>query len=458
MVLALVAGAIFIVPRLQSHAAVANGDCTLIVPPHPLTAQGLATPYQLEATNPNNGPCNEANNAQTAFVQAAVIDPANGKIAVYDPLVIDQGTQPAIAPVVPTLPRQAVVGIWVGFNGNNLTLQGSQGSLQEGHCVNGLPGSIFGQVSYCNAPAFFRVANQAIQQGQLVPPGIGRAKDGLPCPTVRDFSLVDQDQSDNVTTSYLATGNGQMAQMTAANVKALPGAQTLFNGSDNGLLDGFVDPALGCSPWMVQNLADPMYTATALPLDELQAAAHQAEPVALVPLGDPMVLVNGKPDLNKVNAYRDGVDQPIAYNDRVASTSTYCSNLLAVAPQRLLLDAHLTKVFASPDTAMANSLFTFLAQRFVTSYGPNELHCQKLTGIPDPVSVKKDSNGVAIDATINGKTINSPVNCSVNGTIVQNCTGSTTINGQTCTFVFDGNAKQVDITCPPVAAGTTAQQ
>jgi hypothetical protein len=458
MVLALVAGAIFIVPRLQSHAAVANGDCTLIVPPHPLTAQGLATPYQLEATNPNNGPCNEANNAQTAFVQAAVIDPANGKIAVYDPLVIDQGTQPAIAPVVPTLPRQAVVGIWVGFNGNNLTLQGSQGSLQEGHCVNGLPGSIFGQVSYCNAPAFFRVANQAIQQGQLVPPGIGRAKDGLPCPTVRDFSLVDQDQSDNVTTSYLATGNGQMAQMTAANVKALPGAQTLFNGSDNGLLDGFVDPALGCSPWMVQNLADPMYTATALPLDELQAAAHQAEPVALVPLGDPMVLVNGKPDLNKVNAYRDGVDQPIAYNDRVASTSTYCSNLLAVAPQRLLLDAHLTKVFASPDTAMANSLFTFLAQRFVTSYGPNELHCQKLTGIPDPVSVKKDSNGVAIDATINGKTINSPVNCSVNGTIVQNCTGSTTINGQTCTFAFDGNAKQVDITCPPVAAGTTAQQ
>src|SRR5262249_19740472 len=87
---------VFILPHMGSHAAEAvNGDCTLIVPAQPLTAQGLATPYQLVATNPENGPCNEANAAQAAFVQAAVIDPATGKLAIYDPLVVDKGTQPA---------------------------------------------------------------------------------------------------------------------------------------------------------------------------------------------------------------------------------------------------------------------------------------------------------------------------------------------------------------------------
>src|SRR5690349_10728736 len=65
-----------------SHAAAVNPDCTLIVPAQPLTAQGLATPYQLVATDPDKGACHESNVAQTAFVQGAVIDPATGKISI----------------------------------------------------------------------------------------------------------------------------------------------------------------------------------------------------------------------------------------------------------------------------------------------------------------------------------------------------------------------------------------
>jgi hypothetical protein len=453
-VLALVVATIFILPGLKSHAATAvNGNCALIVPSHPLTAKGLATPYQLvaadaAAANAAGGPCNEANAMQTAFVQAAILNPATGTVAIYDPLVVDKGMQPAIAPIVPKLPQGAIIGIWFGFNGNNLTLQDSNGSLQEGHCVNGIGGSIFGQFSYCNAPTFFQAANAAIAARKLVPPSIGKARDGLPCPTVRDFSLVDQDQSDNVTTMYLANANGQLAQMTAANIKALPNAQKLFNGSDNGLLDFFVDPSLGCTPWMVPNLADAGNPATALPLDELQAAAQQAQPVALVPTGDPMVLLNGNASLDKTNAYRAGVDQPMAQTLTEASTRIYCTNLLAIAPQRLLLDAHLTKVFSTPDAAAANSLFTFLAQRFVTSYGANGLNCTKLLGQPDPVSVKTDSNGVAIDATINGTTVYQPINCAVNGTVLAGCSGTILINGQACSFTFDKNTRQVDITCP----------
>jgi hypothetical protein len=181
VVLALLAATVFFLPRLVSRAAAAvNADCTLIVPPNPLSAQGLATPYQLVATNPANGPCNEANKAQAAFVQGAVIDPATGAISVYNPLVIDKGMQPAAQPVVPQLPAGGTVALWFGFNGNNLTLQGTRGSLQRGGCVNGVNDSIFGQFGYCNAPRFFAAANGAIQAGQLTPPPLGMANDGKP--------------------------------------------------------------------------------------------------------------------------------------------------------------------------------------------------------------------------------------------------------------------------------------
>ncbi|HLX58392.1 MAG TPA: hypothetical protein VKR83_15345, partial [Ktedonobacteraceae bacterium] len=382
LVVALVGAAVFLLPRLESHAAAVaavNGDCNLIVPANPLTAQGLATPYRLRATDPGKGPCNESNASQAAFVQAAVFNPATNRISIYDPLVIDDGTQPAVAPVVPQFPANAVVAIWFGFNGNNLTLQSHHNSLQDGNCVNGLQGSIFGQVSYCNAPAFFQAANQAIQAGKLIVPPLGKAKDGLTCPTVRDFSVVDQDQSDNVTSSYLVMPDGRTAQMTLANATALQNdnAQAQTNGSDNRLLAIALDGALGCTPWMAPDLANPGQMTTALPLDELQAAADQAQPVALVPAGDPMVLDNGNININKVNAYRAGVDQlPVqAGTQNSANTRDYCSNLLAIAPPRLQLDASFTSAGSSPVPAAANNLFTFLAQRFVFSFGPNGLNC-----------------------------------------------------------------------------------
>jgi hypothetical protein len=225
IVLALIAAGGALLPLTGAQADVAM-DCTLIIPAHPLTARGLATPYQLAAATSGQGPCNEADSDQSAFVQAAILDPATGTISIYSPLVIDQGTQPAIQPTVPQLPRQAVVGIWFGFNGNNLQLIRNnaarrkhlflRGDLVGGNCVNGLKGSIFGQFSYCNAPAFFRAANAAIKAGKLTPPALQKAQDGLPCPTTRDFSVVDQDQSDNVQTQYLVTATGQTAQLTAA--------------------------------------------------------------------------------------------------------------------------------------------------------------------------------------------------------------------------------------------------
>src|ERR1022692_783139 len=156
--------------------AVANVNCTLIVPADPLSAAGLAIPWQLTGTGgmtPAASGCTMANAANLgAFVQATVLDPAAGTLAVYEPLVITQGTTPAAAPVVPTLPANAVVTIDVGFNGTDLTQVGATlTALAQGNCVNGLgAGSDFGQVSFCNGPAFFAAATQDINAGMLAVP------------------------------------------------------------------------------------------------------------------------------------------------------------------------------------------------------------------------------------------------------------------------------------------------
>lgn len=379
-----------------------NANCTIIVPDAPLSAVGLATPYQLTATNPPAGDCHETNPNSSAFVQAAILDPATGQISIYNPLVIDQGGAPAMgaAPVPPTLPNNAIVALWFGFNGGNLIQQGaSAGVLEASNCVNGLPNNVFGQYSYCNAAAFFKAANRAIRRGQLHVPRLGYGVDRLPCPSVRDFFVVDQDQSDNLPVTYLISANGDLAQNTAANAALLTGATVLGNPSDNGLVDRFLDPALGCTPWKVADLADPGQVVPGLALNELQARAHQRSPVALIPAGDPMALdPDGSPDLAKVNAYRRGVDQPEVRYPWQADTARYCRHMLRIGPARLLWDQALLLPKASPVTADADSLYTFLAQRFVASY--EILGCADLLDIPDPITITQDANGKAIKATI----------------------------------------------------------
>ena len=400
---------LFVVAPQLVRAQTSNPNCSLIVPNNPLTAEGLATPYQLVATDPTAGDCHEINSDQSAFVQAAVFDPATGQISIYNPLVVDQGATPAMPPVVPTLPTNAIVALWFGYNGDTLTLQAADGVLAGAWCVNGADGANFGQFAYCNAPAFFRAAHRAIRRGQLAIPPLGMAADGRPCPTVRDFFAVDQDQSDNLPTSYIMTSDG-MAQKTQANMSRYPDALTLGNASDNRLVDIALDGALGCTPWKAADLADPGQMVPALALNELQARAKQGFPVALVPAGDPMVLTNGARDLMKVNAYRRGVDQPAVAWSFQADTARYCRNMLRAAPARMMQDkallmpdaAHPTRGL-SPDPGAADSLFTFLAQRFVASY--DILGCQSLLRVPDPIALTINSDGITTDAALNGPII-----------------------------------------------------
>jgi hypothetical protein len=388
-------------------AAAANVSCDIIVPANALTARGLATPFQLTGPNgqtPAASGCTMANFANLgAFVQATILNPATGALSVYEPLVITQGTWPAAAPVVPTLPAGAVVTLDFGFNGTNLTQVGAtRNALRQANCVNGLGGSIFGQVSFCNGTQFFQAAAQAEAQGKLTIPAAGTATKiaGMTCPTTRSFTLIDQDQSDNVTTTYLLTGNGQTAQFNAANKAALVGAVPANNGSDNILLDGFLDPTIGCTPFEAPDLSQDGTMGTSQALDELAAAKDQAAPIALVPENDEMVLVNNAFSATKTNLYRSNVGQPPIGNANNAADNpqNYCQDMVNVQTPFLANNQTLLAGGATPVPGTGNNLLTFMANRLSMSF--TNLNCQNF-GLKDPVTVTLDGNGAAIAAQFN---------------------------------------------------------
>jgi len=382
----------------------ANSSCDIIVPAHPLTAAGLATPYRLtgpDGATPRASGCTMANEANLgAFVQATILDQATGKLWVYEPLVITKGTRPAVTPVVPVLPARAVVTIDVGFNGGNLTLVGATPhALHQGHCHNGLGSSIFGQVSFCRGTHFFWAARRAERQGKLVVPPAGVSpKTGQACPTTRSFKIVDQDPSDNVTTKYLLTASGRTAQFSQANAAAVPGATVITNGSDNALLDGFVDPVLGCKPFTAPDLSQGGAPGTSQALDELSAASSQAAPVALVPENDPMVLVGPAFSAAKTNRYRANIGQPAISprNDTADSPANYCRNMINIQARFLNNNGTLLASGPSPVPSVGNNLLTFMANRLIMSYG--NLSCGDF-GLSDPVRVSRNRSGTATAVT-----------------------------------------------------------
>ncbi len=141
----------------------------VIVPANPLSAQGLATPYSwLHQMRLPMVPVMRPMPIRVLSSRQPFTILPQARFSIYSPLVIDQGTQPAVVPTAPTLPADAVVGLWFGFNGTNLTLQGAQANtLTNAKCVNGLTGSIFGQFAYCNAVELLSCCQSGIAAGKL---------------------------------------------------------------------------------------------------------------------------------------------------------------------------------------------------------------------------------------------------------------------------------------------------
>jgi hypothetical protein len=413
-------------PKLRSAASSGSAGvsstavedtCDIIVPAHPLTAKGLATPYQL--TGPAGGSpaatgCQMVNSINLgAYVQATILNTQTGALSVYNPLVITQGTTPAVKPVVPKLPKHAIVTIDFGFNGTFLLQEGATpDALAQGNCTDGMPGSPFGQVSFCNGINFFNEASKLEREGLLRIPSAGIAKNMVPsagslgtgrqCPTTRSFEMVDQDPSDNVTTKYLMNSAGQTAQDNTANAARMKGAQVLVNGSDNALLDDFLDPALGCTPLMAPDLGNHGMMTTSQALDEL-LASHNTQPgsAALVPENDEMVLGLGNSlDTAKTDLYRAEIGQaPVdGTTDANSSPAMFCQNMMNIQTAFIAANEKTFAAWPSPVPTVGDTLYTFMANRLASSF--DNLNCANF-GLHQTVTTVNNGAGAATEATLN---------------------------------------------------------
>lgn len=385
-------------------------DCNLIIPQFPLSYNGLITPYQLASVSPA-APCLMKDPQAATFVEALIFDIDTKSLMLYHPIVVTAGTNPLVPPTTFNMPPNSIVGIWFGTNANSITLM-PQTNVIQGKCINGIPngvggGDIFGQFAHCNGEDFFNKINGYINTGiKLNPPipPLGVAVDGDPCLTTRDFTLVDMDPSDNVVTTYLVDpATGLVAQDTPSNRVNHPTAIILKNGSDNRLLT-VMDQAMGCTPYNVPSLTDPTGTTkiTSLALNEIHAAMNQNPPYAYIPKGDPMTRVkinaNTVPSIVKINAYRRGVNQPQITSLDQALTLHFCGHMVLTQLQRLQKNKALLSTQLSPDPAAANSLFTFMANRFFGSY--LGLKCDVLLDLQNPVNLIV-TNNIVTDAIFN---------------------------------------------------------
>ena len=394
-----------------------NASCDIIVPANPLTARGLATPYQLTGTDgrsPAESGCEMTNGAKLgAFVQATILDPATGTLSVYDPLVVTQGTRPAVVPSVPKIPANAVVTIDFAFNGKDLFQVGATPTtLADANCVNGQPGSIFGPLSFCNGINFFSAVNKDERAGLLKVPSPGTSVNitasggdlgtGRACPVTRNFEVAGQDPGDNVTTEYLLNPiTGQTAQDTTSNAGNMAGPTLLHSRSDSTVLDRYLDPLLGCTPFEAPDLANNDVPTISQTLDEILSGAYQPKIAALAPESVAMVRsADDEFDAAKTDLYREQLGQaPVSnQNNKTSDPEMYCQNLVDIQTPFLAANQKLLATAQSPATAVGDSLLTFMASGLNGSF--TDLGCQHF-GLTNPVTVTRNGAGAAVGATFN---------------------------------------------------------
>jgi hypothetical protein len=359
-----------------------NTTCDLIVPADPLSARGLATPYQLtgpHGTTPAQSGCTMSNGAKLgAFVQATILDPATGALSVYEPLVITKGTRPdtpgwKLTP--PAIPPGAVVTLDFGFNGQDLVQVGATpATLADAHCAGGQTSATFGKkMPSCNRVSFFNAVRQAERSGRLTVPSPGTSTAIVPsggdrgtgrsCPVISNFEVAGLNPGPSVTTTYLLNPlTGQTAPDNATYRDFVDGATLLHGRSANQVLDQYIDPILGCQPFQAPDLSQASAPSTSEALDQIAADAHPPRQVA------------------------SGSGRP----------QTYCQNLVSLQAPFLAANQKLLAGGQSPVTATASNLLTFLAHDLSASF--TSLGCQRFH-LTDPVTLKQDHAGAAIAAT-----------------------------------------------------------
>ena len=164
------------------------------------------------------------------------------------------------------------------------------------------------------------------------------------------------------------------------------------------MLDQYVDPILGCTPFEAPDLSNANVPAFSEALDEIAAGAYQPKTAALVPENNKVVMDAGKFDPAKTDLYREELGQPLisSQSGKSSDPAMYCQNLVDIQTPFLAANQKLLATGQSPVTATADNLLTFLANDLSASF--TRLGCQQFH-LTNPVTLKRNSAGVAIAAT-----------------------------------------------------------
>lgn len=367
-------------------------NCLIIIPEDPLNG-GLFKPWYI-FNETQEDECSQYNPKTSVFIEATILDKDSGEIFVYNPLVVNKNDIPEVFPNSLKLPINNIVTIHFGCNCNSLKFVYSP-QVVQGNCINGLNSSVFGQFAYCNSIIFFKSINESIKNGKVNIPKVGLTLKGDFCPTIRNFAVVDQDQSDNLLSSYIITTNFKVAQNTLYNRNNLSVLTYVSNGSDNRLLNAFILPALSCESFTAPDFEDRNITKSSLVLNELHASNNPTDNDALIPPFNPMTLVSDEESLDKVNLYRLGVNMNILQNLDINLNYNYCKSLSRIAPNFFIKYGLEFSLASSPDSYTANNLLNFLVLRFENTW--NILGCKNITNNDSPVfSIKDPNTNIAI--------------------------------------------------------------
>ena len=161
-----------------------------------------------------------------------------------------------------------------------------------------------------------------------------------------------------------------------------------------------------------------------------------------------MTLVNGQQSIDKVNSYRNGVNQPLLQSLNVNNDINYCTNMENTST--FFLTTYLNEFinFNSPDNV--NNLLVFLCDRFSTSWVV--LNCNNLLNKTSPIFIVINYNGLKNCNLENTQPTNTPqptntanTNTTNTNTTNTNTTNTTNTNTTNTPEMLNNSSKNIDL-------------
>lgn len=326
-------------------------DCILSLPNNLLSPIGLSTPFILKSLS-SNIQCSAVIEETTVFAEATIYDPKHNKLDVYNPLVVNDISQIAIKPYIPSYSSRSIIGIW--FSSNKLSF--ALDNIQSYNC------RYFGYFAYCNAHAFFNATRSN-------PTRLPKLENN--CPSIKSFSFVNEYQNYKLLSSYIITFDNKIAQNNPSNQFILhTHLMTIIKDSLDGnrLLFEYIYPMLSCSISVVSSLA----------ILELQSYISRNDTAFIID-SNPMIDNNKY----KLQMYRIGVNQPFNVS---LSLEKYCMSI--INETEIFLSTNYGKLLNKQ--IKKTNMFDFMLNRFNNTW--YNLNCYTIINKTLSVIPNRDPN------------------------------------------------------------------